>query len=61
MAKGSNKAEEPVQEFYEEVESAPEQLEEEIRLTAYYLWESKGRGDGSDVEDWLTAEELVKD
>ncbi|NMW19996.1 MAG: DUF2934 domain-containing protein [Chlorobiaceae bacterium] len=61
MAKGSNKAEEPVQELYEEVESAPEQLEEEIRLTAYYLWESKGRGDGSDVEDWLTAEELVKD
>ena len=41
--------------------SAPEQQEEAIRLSAYYLWESKGREHGSDVEDWNEAEESFND
>jgi hypothetical protein len=38
-----------------------EQQEEEVRLAAYYLWEEKGRRDGSDIEDWIEAEEVVND
>ncbi len=60
MAKGSHKAEVSAPEFYEETVSIPEQQEEEVRLAAYYLWESKGKEHGSDVEDWVEAEELVK-
>ncbi len=41
--------------------SAVEQSEEATRLSAYYLWELKGREHGSDVEDWLEAEEAVND
>ena len=40
---------------------SPEQQAEDIRLTAYYIWESKGRRDGFDVENWLEAEEFVND
>ncbi|NMW22062.1 MAG: DUF2934 domain-containing protein [Chlorobiaceae bacterium] len=61
MAKGSKKEEASAPEVYEEVLSAPEQQEEEIRRAAYYLWELKGRKDGSDVEDWIEAEEIVND
>jgi hypothetical protein len=46
---------------YEEIATSPEQQEEDIRLAAYYLWESKGGRNGSDVEDWLEAEEWVND
>ncbi|MEI6691892.1 MAG: DUF2934 domain-containing protein [Chlorobium sp.] len=60
MAKGTNKAEGLAPDFYEETVSATEQQEEEVRLAAYYLWESKGKEHGSDVEDWVEAEELVK-
>ena len=41
--------------------SALEQPEEAIRLSAYYLWELKGREHGSDVEDWLEVEEWMQD
>ena len=41
--------------------SGEEQPEEAIRLSAYYLWELKGREYGSDVEDWLEAEEALND
>ncbi len=39
--------------------SEPQNLEEEIRLRAYELYEERGREDGRDVEDWLRAEEEV--
>lgn len=35
--------------------------EEEIRLAAYFKWEQKGRRHGSDVEDWLDAEDSLTD
>ena len=31
-------------------------LDEEIRRRAYELYESRGREDGHDVDDWLRAE-----
>ncbi len=34
----------------------PAQLEEQIRLRAYELYEARGREDGHEVEDWLQAE-----
>ena len=62
MAKGSKKEEGAAPEFYEDALSTTEQQEEEeIRLAAYYLWEMRGRNNGSDVEDWIEAEELVND
>jgi hypothetical protein len=61
MAKGSNYADVFAPDYYEKVVSASEQQEAEIRLTAYYLWESKGKHNGSDVKDWIEAIELVTD
>jgi hypothetical protein len=34
----------------------PTQLEERIRLRAYELYETRGREDGHDLDDWLQAE-----
>jgi len=51
MSKESNQAE----------VTAPVEQEEEVRLAAYYLWEEKGRRDGSDVDDWVEAEGFVND
>jgi len=39
--------------------SQPEQLEDQIRERAYELYESRGREDGHDLEDWLCAEEEI--
>ncbi len=39
--------------------SEPQNLEEEIRLRAYELYEVRGREDGYDVRDWLRAEEEI--
>lgn len=35
-------------------------LEDEIRRRAYELYEQRGREDGRDLEDWLQAEEEIK-
>jgi len=37
----------------------PEEHADEIAEVAYSYWESRGREDGHDVEDWLTAEQEV--
>jgi Protein of unknown function (DUF2934) len=34
-------------------------LQEQIRLRAYQLYEQRGREDGRDLEDWLQAESEV--
>ncbi len=39
--------------------SEPKQLEDQIRERAYELYESRGREDGHDLEDWLRAEEEI--
>jgi hypothetical protein len=35
------------------------ELEYQIRLRAYELYEKRGRGDGHEQEDWLRAEEEI--
>ncbi|MEI6847200.1 MAG: DUF2934 domain-containing protein [Chlorobiaceae bacterium] len=40
--------------------ATPQVSEDEIRLTAYYLWQEKGCKDGCDVDDWLEAEKICK-
>jgi hypothetical protein len=37
--------------------SAPQDLEHQIRLRAYELYEARGSEDGHEMEDWLRAEE----
>jgi hypothetical protein len=34
-------------------------LHNRIALRAYQLWEERGRGHGSDLQDWFTAEQEV--
>jgi len=41
------------------VTSDPQDLEHQIRLRAYELYEARGREDGHEVEDWLRAEEEI--
>ena len=38
------------------VTSDPQDLEHQIRLRAYELYEARGRKDGHELEDWLRAE-----
>jgi hypothetical protein len=47
----------PSQTIYQTLESI--ELEEQIRLRAYKLYEQRGREDGHDLEDWLRAESEV--
>lgn len=47
----------PPQTIYQTLESI--QLQEQIRLRAYALYEERGREDGHDLEDWLRAESQV--
>ncbi len=39
--------------------SDPQELEIQIRERAYELYEARGREDGHDLEDWLSAEEEI--
>jgi hypothetical protein len=41
------------------VRSEPQELEHQIRLRAYQLYQARGREDGHDLEDWLRAEEEI--
>ena len=41
------------------VTSEPQELEHQIRLRAYQLYQARGREDGHDLEDWLRAEEEI--
>lgn len=37
----------------------PENTEDQIRQRAYEIYEARGREDGHDLEDWLSAEEEI--
>jgi hypothetical protein len=39
----------------------PQELEHQIRLRAYELYEARGREDGHEVEDWLRAEDEMRE
>ena len=41
------------------VTSGEQELEHQIRLRAFELYEARGREDGHEVEDWLRAEEEI--
>ena len=43
------------------VTSDQQQLEDQIRLRAQELYEARGREDGHEVEDWLRAEEEIRE
>ena len=43
------------------VTSEPQKIEHEIRLRAHELYEARGREDGHEVEDWLRAEEEIRE
>jgi len=36
--------------------SEPQDLEQQIRLRAYQLYEERGREEGHEIEDWLRAQ-----
>jgi outer membrane protein TolC len=38
----------------------PDNLEENIRRRAYELYEERGREDGRELDDWLRAEEELR-
>ena len=40
-------------------DNAVNNLTEKIRFTAYELYESRGKEDGHDLDDWLRAERQV--
>ncbi len=39
------------------VMSEPQDLDHQIRVRAYQLYEARGREDGHELDDWLRAEE----
>jgi hypothetical protein len=41
--------------------SESQELEHQIRLRAYELYEARGRKDGHELEDWLRAKEEIRD
>jgi hypothetical protein len=49
-----SKMEAPGNELEAQLKNANESL---VRIRAYELWQARGCPDGSDLEDWLTAEQ----
>jgi hypothetical protein len=43
------------------VTSEAQELEHQISLRAYELYEARGREDGHTLEDWLRAEEEIRE
>ena len=43
------------------VTSEPQELEHQIRLRAQELYEARGREDGHELDDWLRAEEEIRE
>ena len=43
------------------VTSDQQELEHQIRLRAYELYQARGCEDGHEVEDWLRAEEEIRE
>ena len=41
------------------VEQASSELDQQIRCRAYELYEERGRTDGHDMDDWLSAESEI--
>jgi hypothetical protein len=39
--------------------SEPQELEHQIRLRAFELYEARGREDGHELEDWFRAKEEI--
>lgn len=48
----------PLRTINQTIESTSE-LQEQVRLRAYELYEQRGRENGRDLEDWLRAESEV--
>jgi hypothetical protein len=40
---------------------SPSNLQEEIKLRAFEIYQERGRGDGYELEDWLQAESEILD
>ena len=41
------------------VHTAPVRMQEEVRRRAYEIYQDRGMAPGSDLEDWLQAEEEI--
>jgi Protein of unknown function (DUF2934) len=42
-------------------ESHELELEHQIRVRAYELYEARGRGDGHELDDWLRAKDEIRE
>jgi Protein of unknown function (DUF2934) len=51
--------ENPPKKYPATVTSEPHELEQQIRLRAYELYEERGREDGHELEDWFRAKEEI--
>lgn len=49
-----------IRETPQPIRHAPQNTEEAIRSRAYELYEQRGHDDGHDIDDWLRAEEEVR-
>ncbi len=51
--------ENPPKKFPATATNEPEELEDQIRLRAYELYEERGRENGHELEDWYRAKEQI--